>query len=104
MTKVLNEKNYEKDFFSEATNKVFCMTFMENALRDPITNEIGKSIIFCVNQAHARKVTQILNIMADKKFPNRYNSDFAVQITSNVMDAQQMTINFSNNKFLTYNK
>ena len=44
-TKVLTEKNYEKDFFSEATNKVFCMTFMENALRDPITNEIGKGII-----------------------------------------------------------
>ncbi len=103
-TKVLNEKNYEKDFFSEATNKVFCMTFMENALRDPITNEIGKSIIFCVNQAHARKITEILNDIADKMFPNKYNSDFAVQITSNVMDAQQMTINFANNKLNGYSK
>ncbi len=103
-TKVLTEKNYEKDFFSDATNEVFCATFIENALRDPITNEIGKSIIFCVNQAHARKVTQILNIMADKKFPNRYNSDFAVQITSNVMDAQQMTINFANNKLNGHSK
>lgn len=95
--KILNEKNYEKDFFSDATNEVFCMTFMENALRDPITNEIGKSIIFCVNQAHARKITEILNRIAEKMFPNKYNSDFAVQITSNVMDAQQMTINFANN-------
>lgn len=103
-TKVLTEKNYEKDFFSESTNEVFCATFIENALRDPITNEIGKSIIFCVNQAHARKVTQILNIMADKKFPNKYNSDFAVQITSNVMDAQQMTINFANNKLNGHSK
>ena len=103
-TKVLTEKNYEKDFFSDSTNEVFCATFIENALRDPITNEIGKSIIFCVNQAHARKVTQILNIMADKKFPNRYNSDFAVQITSNVMDAQQMTINFANNKLNGHSK
>ena len=97
-TKVLTEKNYEKDFFSEATNKVFCMTFMENALRDPITNEIGKGIIFCVNQAHARKIAEILNDIAEKMFPGKYNSDFAVQITSNVMDAQQMTINFANNK------
>lgn len=97
-TKVMTEKNYEKDFFSEATNRVFCMTFMENALRDPITKEIGKSIIFCVNQAHARKIAEILNDIADKMFPGKYNSDFAVQITSNVMDAQQMTINFANNK------
>lgn len=103
-TKVLNEKNYEKDFFSESTNKVFCMTFMENALRDPITNEIGKGIIFCVSQAHARKVTEILNDIADKMFPGKYNSDFAVQITSNVMDAQQMTINFANNKLNGYSK
>ena len=103
-TKVLTEKNYEKDFFSEATNKVFCMTFMENALRDPITNEIGKGIIFCVNQAHARKITEILNDIADKMFPGKYNSDFAVQITSNVMDAQQMTINFANNKLNGHSK
>lgn len=103
-TKVLTEKNYEKDFFSEATNKVFCMTFMENALRDPITNEIGKGIIFCVNQAHARKITEILNDIAEKMFPGKYNSDFAVQITSNVMDAQQMTINFANNKLNGYSK
>lgn len=103
-TKVMTEKNYEKDFFSEATNKVFCMTFMENALRDPITNEIGKGIIFCVNQAHARKITEILNDIAEKMFPGKYNSDFAVQITSNVMDAQQMTINFANNKLNGYSK
>ena len=104
ITRTLTEKNYEKDFFSESTNKVFCMTFMENALRDPITNEIGKSIIFCVNQAHARKITQILNEIADKMFPDKYNSDFAVQITSNVVDAQQMTINFANNKLNGFSK
>lgn len=103
-TKVMTEKNYEKDFFSESTNRVFCMTFMENALRDPITNEIGKGIIFCVNQAHARKITEILNDLADRMFPGKYNSDFAVQITSNVMDAQQMTINFANNKLNGYSR
>jgi len=42
-------------------------------------------------------VTQILNKFAHKLYQGKYNSDFAVQITSNVADAQQMTINFANN-------
>lgn len=99
-TKVFTEKGYEKTFFSESTNRVLCKTFIENALRDPITNEIGKSIVFCVNIQHARKVTEILNEYAEQKFPGKYNSDFAVQVTSNIEDAQQMAINFSNNNLL----
>ena len=103
-TKVFTEKGFEKKFFSEATNKVLCKTFMENALRDPITNEIGKSIIFCVNVQHARKITEILNNFAEQKFPGKYNSDFAVQITSNVTDSQQMTMNFANNNLMGHTK
>ena len=72
-------------------------TFLKNAMRDPYTDEIGKSLVFCVSQAHAAKVTQQLNILADKLFPKQYSSDFAVQVTSNVQDAQNMTINFRNN-------
>lgn len=102
--KVFTEKGFEKKFFSEATNKVLCKTFIENALRDPITNEIGKSIVFCVNVQHARKITEILNDFAEQKFPGKYNSDFAVQITSNVTDAQQMTMNFANNNLLGHTK
>jgi type I restriction enzyme R subunit len=30
-------------------------------------------------------------------FPGKYNSDFAVQVTSNVDDAQQMAVSFANN-------
>lgn len=103
-TKIFTEKGFEKKFFSEATNKVLCKTFIENALRDPITNEIGKSIVFCVNVQHARKITQILNEFAEQKFPGKYNSDFAVQITSNVKDAQQMTMNFANNNLLGHTR
>lgn len=103
-TKIFTEKGFEKKFFSEATNKVLCKTFIENALRDPITNEIGKTIVFCVNVQHARKITQILNEFAEQKFPGKYNSDFAVQITSNVKDAQQMTMNFANNNLLGHTK
>ncbi len=91
------QKDFEKKFYSEKTNKTLCKTFFENALKDPLTGEIGKSIVFCVSQKHASKVTQILNEFAQKLYPGKYNSDFAVQITSNVTDAQQMTINFSNN-------
>jgi len=91
------DKDYEKRFVSEDTNRVFCQTFIENGLLDPITGEFGKSIVFCVSQNHAAKITQILNELADKKYPHRYQSDFATQVTSSVTDAKQMTINFTNN-------
>jgi len=91
------EKDFEKRFFSENTNKTLCKAFMENAMRDPISGEIGKSIVFCVSQKHATKITQILNEMADKMFPDRYKSDFAMQVTSIIPTAQQMSINFANN-------
>lgn len=94
------QREFEKKFFSEATNQIFCKTFLEHALRDPIGGEVGKSIIFAVSQLHASKITQILNQMADRMFPSKYQSDFAVQVTSQISDAQQFTINFTNNNLL----
>jgi type I restriction enzyme R subunit len=91
-------KDFEKKFFSDNTNKVFCNSFLENALKDPITGEIGKTIVFCVSQNHAAKMTQLLNEYADRMFPNKYNSDFAIQVTSRITDSQQFSINFTNNK------
>lgn len=96
-TEIFISRDFEKRFFSPETNYIICKTFLDNALKDPITNEIGKTIIFAVSQNHARKITELLNELAEQKFPNRYNSDFAVQVTSQVGDAQQMAINFSNN-------
>jgi type I restriction enzyme R subunit len=90
-------RDYEKKFFSEDTNRVFCQTFLENALLDPISKEIGKTIIFTVSQNHAAKITQLLNQLADKLYPGKYNSDFAIQVTSFISDAQQFSINFANN-------
>jgi type I restriction enzyme R subunit len=89
------QTDFEKKFFSEETNKVFCKTFLENAFCDHISGEIGKSIVFCVSQKHASKITQILNHYSDAMFPGKYNSDFAVQVTSSIPDAQQFTINFT---------
>jgi type I restriction enzyme R subunit len=94
------QREFEKRFFSDATNQLFCKTFLEHAHRDPISGEIGKSIIFAVSQNHAAKLAQILNLMADVMFPGKYQSDFAVQVTSQITDAQQFTSNFTNNKLL----
>ncbi|MBT3933454.1 MAG: restriction endonuclease subunit R, partial [Bacteroidetes bacterium] len=96
-TETFVSRDFEKKFFSEKTNRIFCETFLNNALHDPISNEIGKTIVFAVSQNHARKLTEIFNEFADQLYPNKYNSDFAVQVTSQVTDSQQMTINFSNN-------
>jgi type I restriction enzyme R subunit len=94
------QREFERRFFSNATNQLFCKTFLENALHDPISGEIGKSIIFAVSQHHATKLAQILNQMADRMFPGKYQSDCAVQVTSQIPGAQQFTINFANNNLL----
>jgi type I restriction enzyme R subunit len=98
------QRDFEKKFYSEKTNTVFCQTFLKNAFKDPISGEIGKSLIFCVSQKHASKITQILNKMASQLWPDKYNSDFAVQITSNVANSQQFTINFANNNLNGHTK
>lgn len=94
------QRDFEKKFFSDATNRLFCQTFLKNALRDPISHELGKAIVFAVSQNHATKLTQILNELADAFWPGKYQSDFAVQVTSLIPGAQQYTINFTNNNLL----
>ena len=93
-------KDFEKKFFSEATNRLFCQTLLKHGLRDPISHEYGKSIVFAVSQNHAAKLVQNLNELADTLWPGKYQSDFAVQVTSQIPDAQQYTINFTNNNLL----
>ncbi|UIJ71925.1 DEAD/DEAH box helicase family protein [Aurantimonas sp. HBX-1] len=90
-------RDFEKRFFAEATNQAFCRALLEHGMRDPISGEFGKTIAFAVSQSHAAKITQILNTLADQLWPGRYQSDFAMQVTSDVTHAQRMTINFANN-------
>ena len=97
---IYKQREFENSFYSEATNQLFCKTFLENALRDPISGEIGKSIVFAVSQNHAAKIAQVFNQIADRMFPGKYQSDFAVQVTSQIADAQNSTINFANNNLL----
>ena len=93
-------KDFERKFMSDETNGVLCRTFLEHCLQDPISGETGKTLIFGVSQKHAAKITQMLNVLADKTWPGKYKSDFAVQVTSHVADAQQFTRNFANNNLL----
>ena len=97
---VFKQRSFEKKFFSDATNLLFCQTLLAHGLGDPISNEFGKTIVFTVSQNHAAKITQLLNNLAHKQFPGLYQSDFAVQVTSLIPDAQQFTINFTNNNLL----
>lgn len=92
------KRDFEKKFFSPETNSVFIKTFLSHAKRDPLSGEIGKSIIFAVSRSHATKLVESLNREIEKAYPGKYHSDFAIQITSNIPDAQGMTIQFANNK------
>lgn len=101
---VFHERNFERKFFNEETNIAMCKAFLDNGFLDPVAQKcniqlFGKSIVFCVSQKHAARVTNILNKLAFKKWPEQYSeSDFAMQVSSNVQNAQQMTMNFANNR------
>jgi type I restriction enzyme R subunit len=81
-------RDLERKVFTPERNRVMCEAFLKNAQRDP-SGEIGKSIIFAVNQNHATKLTKILN----KIQPN-----LAVTITSRVPDASSIAKDFRDNK------
>ena len=100
-----NRKDFQKSFFSEETNISLCEVFFKKAFKDPISAEIGKTIIFCATQDHALEITQKLNIIAHKLYPGIYNSDFAVQVTSDIGKLTgDFTRNFANNNLNGYSK
>jgi type I restriction enzyme R subunit len=81
-----------------------CQALIDNGLYDPVAKQVGvnlfgKTIVFCVSQAHSARITNILNKIALEKWPSVYSdSSFAIQVSSQVQDAQQMSINFANNQ------
>ena len=96
---VFGKKAYERKFFSDVTNLSFVRCFFDNAKRDQLTGEVGKTICFAVSRRHATKLVTLLNEEATRRWPNEYaaGSTFAVQVTSDIPGAQQMTIDFANN-------
>ncbi len=96
---VFGKKDYERKFFSDETNMSFIRCFLDHAKCDPITGEAGKTIMFAVSRKHATKLVTLLNEEATRRWPKEYaaSSTFAVQVTSDIPGAQQMTIDFANN-------
>lgn len=96
---VFGKKDYERKFFSDETNLSFVRCFLDNARRDPLTGEVGKTIFFAVSRRHATKLTAVLNEEATRLWPKEYGagSTFAMQVTSDIPGAQQMTLDFANN-------
>ena len=91
-----HESNYGRTFLSPDTNREFAEQYVENALREPGTSIIGKGIIYCVTRAQAAQLTNQLNVVADARWPGKYQSDFAVQITHDVDRATEMGRAFAN--------
>ena len=99
-----NERHFEHKIFNEETNIAMCKALIDNGLYDPVAKQFdidlfGKTIVFAVSQKHAMRLTNILNKIAFEKWPQQYSeSNFAIQVSSQVQSAQQMTINFANNR------
>ena len=85
-----HEGHYGRSFLSPDTNREFAEQYLERALREPQTDILGKGIIYCVNRMQAAQVTNELNKAAEARWPGKYNSDFAVQITHDVDQATAM--------------
>jgi type I restriction enzyme, R subunit len=53
-------QDLERKIFTPHRNRVMCESFLDEAQREP-SGEIGKAIIFAVNQVHATAITKVLN-------------------------------------------
>ena len=94
-------RQLERKVFSDSLNRLIVEEFLKTAKTDPITGEVGKSIIYCISQNHASKIARILNEAADKNWPGKYsghNGVFARQITSNVVGSQELTKKYRNDQ------
>jgi type I restriction enzyme R subunit len=94
-------RQLEKKVFSEGLNRLIVDELIKTAKVDPITGEVGKTIVYCISQRHASKIARLLNEIADKRWPGKYsgnNGVFARQITSNVVGSQELTKKYRNNQ------
>jgi type I restriction enzyme R subunit len=77
-------KDLERKIFTPARNRVMCEAFLKEAQRDPAGN-LGKSLIFAVNQTHATELTKMFNAI---------QPGIAVTITSRIEDASSIAKEF----------
>ncbi len=81
-------QDLEQKIFTPARNRVLCDAFLEEALHDP-ADQIGRSIVFAVNQRHATELTRLFN----ERRPG-----VAVTITSRVPEAAVIAKDFRDGK------
>jgi type I restriction enzyme R subunit len=87
------EENYkvsdlERRIFTPERNRVMCETFLKEAQPDP-TGQIGKSLVFAVNQNHATALEKIFNSL---------QPGIAITITSRIKDASAIAKDFRDGK------
>lgn len=80
----------EKKVFVPERNKLMMKEFLEYAEKTP-QGEIGKTIIFAVNQRHATNLEKILNELKPE-----FHGRFAQTITSRIRDAHDLARDFRN--------
>ncbi|MFH0343043.1 MAG: helicase-related protein [Chromatiales bacterium] len=81
-------QDLERKIFTPHRNRVMCDAFLREAQRDP-NGDIGKSIIFAVNQTHATALTKVLN---------EIKPGIALTITSRIPDASSLAKEFRDGK------
>lgn len=81
-------QDLERKIFTPARNRVMCEAFLQEAQRDPAGN-LGKSIVFAVNQKHATELTKIFNGLQPGS---------AITITSRIQDASSIAKEFRDGK------
>lgn len=81
-------QDLERKIFTPDRNRAMCAAFLQHAQKDP-QGQIGKSIVFAVNQTHATALTKILNELQ----PNS-----AVTITSRIPEAASIAKEFRDGK------
>ncbi len=77
-------KDLERKVFTPHRNRVMCEAFLAQAQREP-SGELGRSIVFAVNQDHATAITKALN---------EVRPGVAVTITSRVHGASELAKDF----------
>lgn len=87
------EENYkiqdlERKIFTPHRNRVMCDVFLRESQKAPDGN-VGKSIIFAVNQSHATTLTKILNDI---------KPGIALTITSRISDSSSLAKEFRDGK------
>lgn len=83
-------QDLERKIFTPHRNRVMCEAFLREAQRDP-TGELGKAIVFAVNQTHATALTKLLNEL---------KPGIALTITSRIPDAPFLAKEFRDGKRL----